>query len=129
MAARFGQARLGTFQPMKSVLTGGVTLAIGSDGPLNPGLNLMLATTHPTNAREALSREEALRAYTWGSAYAQFAEQEKGTIAPGMLADVAILSQDILAVPPDALPATVAVTTIVGGKVVHERSPSAGNGR
>lgn len=120
-ANRYGQARLATFQPMKSVLAGGVPVAIGSDGTLSPGVNLMFAITHPTNPKEALSREEAVRAYTWGSAYAEFAEQEKGAIAPGALADLAILSQDIFAVPPDALPTTVAVTTIVGGKVVHER--------
>ncbi len=120
MTARLGAERAATLQPFKSVLAAGVPVAIGSDGPLNPGLNLMLATTHPVNPKEALSREEAVRAYTWGSAFAQFAEQEKGSIAPGMLADVAILSQDIFTVPPEALPATVAVTTIVGGKVVHE---------
>jgi len=117
---RFGEARASAMQPLKSVLAAGIPVAIGSDGPMNPGLNVMFATTHPNNPKEALSREEAVRAYTWGSAYAQFAEQEKGTIAPGMLADVAILSQDIFTVAPDALPATTAVTTVVGGRVVHE---------
>ena len=118
---RFGAARMARAQLMKSVLAAGVPLAIGSDGPLNPGLNLMLATMHPNNPKEALSREEAVSAYTAGSAYAESAEHEKGTIAPKMLADVAILSQDIFTVPPDALPATTAVMTIAGGKVVHEK--------
>jgi predicted amidohydrolase YtcJ len=118
--SRLGQARAAVIQPLKSVVAAGVPLAIGSDGPMNAGLNLMFAITHPNNPKEALSREDAVRAYTWGSAYAQFAEQEKGTLAAGMLADLAILSQDIFSVPPDALPGTTAVTTIVGGRVVHE---------
>ncbi len=118
--ARFGPARAATVQPLRSLLEAGVPLAIGSDGPLNPGLNLMLATLHPNNPKEALTREQALRAYTHGSAYAEFAEQEKGTIAPNMLADIAILSQDIFTAPPDSLAATTAVVTIVGGKVVFE---------
>ena len=119
--SRLGAARAATLQPMKSIAAAGIPVAIGSDGPLNPGVNVMFATTHPGNPREALSREEAVRAYTWGSAYAEFAEQEKGTIAPGMLADVAVLSQDIFAVPPDALPETKAVVTIVGGRVVYDK--------
>ncbi|MGE5813246.1 MAG: amidohydrolase [Acidobacteriota bacterium] len=118
--ARLGQARAAIIQPMKSLVSAGIPLAIGSDGPLNTGMNLMFAVTHPDDNKEALSREEAMRAYTWGSAYAQFADQEKGTLAPGMLADVAILSQDVFTVPPDALPNTTALTTIVGGKVVYE---------
>jgi len=118
--ARLGQARAVLMQPLKSVLAAGIPVAIGSDGPMNTGVNLMFAITHPDNPKEALSREEAVRAYTWGSAYAEFAEQEKGTIAPGMLADVAILAQDVFTVFPDVLPGTTAVTTIVGGKVVHE---------
>ena len=58
--------------------------------------------------------------YTRGSAYAEFAEREKGTLAPGMLADVAVLSQDIFTVPPPALPATRSVLTIVGGQIVWD---------
>jgi predicted amidohydrolase YtcJ len=120
LKTRFGAERMTTAQPLKSLLAAGIPLAIGSDGPLSPGLNIMLATTHPNNPAEALSREEAVRAYTYGSAYAEFAEQEKGTIAPKMLADLAILSQDIFTAPPESLADTTAVITIAGGKVVHE---------
>ena len=57
---------------------------------------------------------------TRGSAFAEFAEREKGTLAPGMLADIAVLSQDIFTVPARALPGTTSVLTIVGGKIVRD---------
>jgi predicted amidohydrolase YtcJ len=99
-------------------------VALGSDGPLNPFLNVMFASINANNPAESMTREQALAAYTHGSAFAAFQEKEKGTIAAGMLADLAVLSQDILTVPPDALPATTSVLTIVGGRVVHEQKPS-----
>jgi hypothetical protein len=71
-------------------------------------------------ADEAVSREEAVRIYTRGSAYLERAEREKGTLAPGMLADLAVLSQDIFTVRPASLPATRSVLTIVGGEVVYD---------
>jgi alkylation response protein AidB-like acyl-CoA dehydrogenase len=58
----------------------------------------MMATPHPFNPGEAISREQAVRAYTWGSAYAEFAEREKGALAAGMLVDLAVLSPDIFTV-------------------------------
>jgi hypothetical protein len=123
---RFGRIPA-TFQQSRSVLAAGVPIAFGSDGPRSPFLNLMFAVTHPTRPDEALTREQAVVAYTRGSAYAEFAEREKGSIAPGMLADLAVLSQDIFTVPVQALPATTSVLTLVGGAVVHDeltRSPS-----
>lgn len=98
----------------------GVPLAYGSDGePGNPWWELSWQTT-PQDGGAALSREEALRAYTRGSAYAEFAEHEKGTLAPGMLADLAVLSQDVFAVPTEALPGTTSVLTLVGGRVAYD---------
>jgi predicted amidohydrolase YtcJ len=117
---RWGAERVARAQAVKSALEAGVPLAIGSDGPINPFLNLRLAVEHPNNPSEALTLDQAVRAYTAGSAFAEFAEKEKGTIAPGMLADLAILSQDIFAAPPDALDRTTSVVTIVGGRVVHD---------
>ena len=93
---------------------------MGSDGLLNPFLNILFATIHPVNPAEAISREEAVIAYTRGSAFAEFAEKEKGTLAPGMLADLAVLSQDIFTIPVDQLPATGSVMTLVGGRIVHD---------
>jgi predicted amidohydrolase YtcJ len=69
---------------------------------------------------EAISREEAVDAYTRGGAYAEMMENEKGTIAPGKLADLAVLSQDIFRVSPDRLPDTASVMTVVDGKVVYD---------
>ena len=112
------------FQQLRSVLAAGVPLAFGSDGPRSPFLNLMFAVTHPTHPGEALTREQAVAAYTRGSAYAEFAEREKGTLAPGMLADLAVLSQDIFTVPARALPATTSVLTLVGGAILHDELTS-----
>jgi len=107
----------GGYMPLKSLLKAGVPIAIGSDGPANPGLNIMLATTLPGNSAEAITREEAVEAYTRGSAYAEMMENDKGTLATGKLADLAILSQDIFQVSADRLPATVSNMTIIDGKI------------
>jgi predicted amidohydrolase YtcJ len=118
--ARLGPDRVRQYQPLRSLLAAGIPLALGSDGPVNPFLNLMFAITHPNNPAEAIPREAAVIAYTHGSAYAEFAEHDKGRLAPGQLADLAVLSQDIFTVDADALPATTSVLTVVGGRVVHD---------
>jgi predicted amidohydrolase YtcJ len=79
-----------------------------------------VAVLAAANPAEALTREQAVSAYTRGSAFAEFQEHEKGTPAPGMLADLAVLSQDIFTAPVEALPRTTSILTILGGKVVHE---------
>jgi predicted amidohydrolase YtcJ len=109
-------------QPLRSLLEAGIHVAIGSDGAMNPFLNIMFAVTHPANPREALSRDQALQAYTLGAAFAEFSEQQKGSISAGKLADVAVLSQDPLAAPISALPSLHSVLTIVGGRIVHEEA-------
>jgi predicted amidohydrolase YtcJ len=118
IAERFGSDT--PFYPLRSLLETGIPLAIGSDGPMNPYLNLMFAALHPVHPAEALTREQAVTAYTRGSAFAEFEEGEKGTISVGKLADIAVPSQDIFAVPLDALPATESVLTLVGGKIVYD---------
>jgi predicted amidohydrolase YtcJ len=118
--ARLGKERLAWAQPMKALLANGIPLAIGSDGPMNPFLNIMAASTHPTNPKEALTREQAVSAYTAGSAFAEFQEKDKGQLAVGMLADLAVLSADLFTVPVDQMEAIRSVMTMLGGRVVHE---------
>lgn len=103
---------------VKSILRAGIPFALGSDGPLNPFQNIMFATMNPTNPTEALTVDDALAAYTQGAAYAEMRESEKGRLARGMLADLAILSQDIFSAPTAELPGTTSVLTVVGGRIV-----------
>lgn len=109
-------------QPMRSLLAAGIPLALSSDedGESNPFLEIMLATSHPNHPSEAITREQAVIAYTLTAAYAEFAETEKGSLEPGKFADLAVLSQDIFAVPSDDLPKTVSLLTMVGGKVIYD---------
>jgi predicted amidohydrolase YtcJ len=113
-------------QPMQSLLAAGIPLVLSSDedGPSNPFLEIMLAIKHPNHPSEAISRKQAVIAYTLTAAYAEFAEKEKGSLAPGKLADLAVLSQDIFTVPVDDLPKTVSVMTMVGGKVIYDARPA-----
>jgi predicted amidohydrolase YtcJ len=123
MAARYGASRTATVEPIKSIVAAGIPLALGGDGPLNPFLNMMFAIAHPNNPSEALTREQVVTAYTTGSAYAEFAEREKGQLKAGMLADVAVLSQDIFTVAADKLPATTSVFTMADGKISLTKLP------
>jgi predicted amidohydrolase YtcJ len=117
MKARYGGAHT---QRLKSLVAAGIPVALGSDGPMNPYLNMMFAGMHADNPAEAIAAEDAVRLYTRGSAYAEFAENDKGTLQPGMLADLALLSQDIFQSPPDALPKTESLLTMIGGRIVRE---------
>lgn len=110
----------GRFMRAKSLLAIPIRVALGSDGPLNPYLNILLATNRPDLPSEALSREEAVAAYTLGSAFAEKAD-DKGVLAPGKLADLAVLSQDIFKCSPEQLLNTVSILTIINGKVVLDQ--------
>ena len=114
------QPRLET-APVRAWLEAGLPVAYGSDMARNPFYHMMLAVTKPAAPGQAISREAAVTMLTLGPAYAEFAEHEKGTLAPGMLADLAVLSQDIFTVPPGALSSTTSVLTMVGGRVVRDQ--------
>ena len=129
---RIGAKRARTSCAWRSMLDAGARLAFGSDwpvAPLSPILGIYAAVTrstlggkHPQGwiPEERLTVEEALRAYTAGSAYAAFEEADKGTISPGKLADLAVMSEDIFAIPPERIQDATVRMTIVGGKIVFE---------
>ena len=130
---RIGPERIKTTYAFRTFLDRGIRLALGTDwnvAPLNPMLTLYAATTratldgaHPNGwvPEQKISVEEALTAYTAGSAYAEFQEQQKGTLARGMLADLVLLSDDILAIPPARIKDISVTLTMVGGKIVYQR--------
>lgn len=70
---------------------------------------------------QRMSREEALKSYTLNAAYSGFEENSKGSLTPGKLADITVLSKDILTLPEDEIPTTVVKYTIVGGKVMFQK--------
>jgi predicted amidohydrolase YtcJ len=132
---RIGPERIKTTYAFKTLIDKGVRLAFGTDwnvAPLNPLLGLYAATTratldgkHPDGwvPEQKISIEQAVIAYTSGSAFAEFQEGDKGTLARGKLADLVILSDDIFSIPPVQLKDVRVLTTVVGGRVVHQRQP------
>jgi predicted amidohydrolase YtcJ len=106
--------------PWRTWLSRGIPLAYGSDQMPNPFEVLLLATIAPNRPGEAISREEAVGLMTRGSAYAEFAERDKGMLSPGMWADLTVLSQDIFVCPNEALTGTESVLTMIGGRVAYD---------
>ncbi|MEJ7828399.1 MAG: amidohydrolase family protein [Segetibacter sp.] len=106
---------------LRSLYDNGVMIGISPDGTTNPFFDIMMCTTMQSDSAENLTREQAVIAYTKNNAYAEFKEKEKGTLMPGMLADLAVLSQDIFTIPPQQLPATKSVLTIIDGKIVYQQ--------
>jgi predicted amidohydrolase YtcJ len=127
---RLGDQRARYSYAWRSFLDHGVTLAFGTDwpvAPLNPMLGIYAAVTRATldgrNAdgwvpEEKITLSEAVEAYTMGSACAEFQEHEKGSITPGKLADMVVLSDDIFHIKPEAIRNVKVETAIVGGKAV-----------
>jgi hypothetical protein len=129
---RIGHERARSSYAWKSMLDAGAVLAFGSDwpvAPLDPLSGIAAAVTRATLdghnpggwfPEQRLTVEEALRAYTQGSAYAAFEEKDKGTISPGKLADLVVLSEDLLRIPPERIKDVRVEITIVGGRVVYK---------
>ncbi len=130
---RIGAERCRTTYAFRSLLDAGVVLAFGSDwtvAPLNPLTGIYAAVTrrtldgkHPNGwfPEQKITLEEALTAYTVGSAYAEFAENTKGTLTPGKLADLVVLDADLFAIPAEAIAEVQVRFTVVGGRVVYRR--------
>ncbi|MDW8308341.1 MAG: amidohydrolase family protein, partial [Verrucomicrobiales bacterium] len=129
---RIGPARSRYTYAFRSLLDAGATLAFGSDwtvAPLNPMEGLKAAVTrqtldgkHPDGwvPEEKITLEEAIRAYTVGSAYAEFQEHLKGTLTPGKLADLVLLDRDIFRINPTELDRVKVWLTVVDGNIVWE---------
>jgi predicted amidohydrolase YtcJ len=127
---RLGPKRAATSYAWAEFLKKGVTLAFGTDYPVEPVTpfrGLYAAVTRKSEdgkkeyfPEEKLTMEQAIAAYTTGSAFAEFAEKEKGTLAPGMLADFVVLDRDVTAVAPEKVLGTKVLRTVVGGETVHE---------
>jgi predicted amidohydrolase YtcJ len=118
--------------PWRSILLSGAHISFGTDWPvvpLDPAASLHVAVTRQTRAGEPaggwlpdqrLTLAEALAAWTFGGAYAEHAEDQKGTLAAGMLADIAVLDRDVTAAAASQVGEVKVGATIVGGRVVYE---------
>jgi len=132
-AKRLDAERLKGTYAFKSLLDAGVTLAFGSDwfvAPMEPLMGIYAAATRRTLdgknpggwiPEQKITVAQAVRAYTWGSAYASFDEKVKGTLVPGYLADFVVLSRDIFAIDPVEIERTKVDITVFDGRVVFER--------
>ncbi|HVP36873.1 MAG TPA: amidohydrolase [Terriglobales bacterium] len=124
---RLGEERMKVAYPFKSLLDSGAILAFGTDWPvesLNPMLGIYSAVTrgvdtHGHASLQNLTMEQAVKAYTIGSAYAEFQERKKGSLEIGKLADIVVLSKDIFSIPLEDIPEVDVEMTVLGGKVVY----------
>lgn len=135
---RIGRERSKGVYAFKSIQASGAILSFGTDWPgtsaseypINPMLGLYAAVTRQTITgnpqggwfpRERISIQDALRAYTYNTAYANFEEKIKGSIEVGKLADLTVLSKNLLRSPPKELLTTDVVLTIVNGQIVYQK--------
>lgn len=112
--------------PYRLILNSGARMSAGSDGgPFSPWISIYHMTTgltsygDPILADQAITRMEALRAWTLGSAWDAHSEDDLGSIEPGKLADIIVLSDDYLTVPDEALRGLKSVLTLIGGEIVY----------
>jgi hypothetical protein len=127
---RLGAKRAATSYAWLAFLNKGVGLAFGTDYPVEPvtpfrGLYAAVTRKSENGKQEyfneqRLTIDQAIAAYTQGSAFAEFAEKEKGKLAPGMLADFVVLDRDPTASSPEKILATKVLRTVVGAKTVYE---------
>jgi predicted amidohydrolase YtcJ len=128
-----GAERARTSYALRSLIDSGARVALGSDwyvAPANPIDGIYAAVTRRTLdggntggwvPEEKITVEQALRGYTYEGAYASFEENVKGTLKPGMLADMVLIDRDLTAIPPEAIRDAKVLKTIVGGRIVYSR--------
>ena len=121
-------ARLSTNNALRTPMNYGLLMALGSDArPIDPLLGLYGATTRRGRSgevyapNERLTMAEAIAGYTRNGAYLTFEERVKGTLVPGMLADLVVLSENLLTIDPLRTMEVVVDLTVIGGRVVYER--------
>jgi predicted amidohydrolase YtcJ len=114
----------------RKLIDSGAVICSGTDVPvenINPIANFYAAVTRKTKdgsvfyGDQRMTREEALRSYTLNGAYASFEEDIKGSLTPGKLADITVLSKDIITIPDYEILSTAVLYTIVGGKVLYRK--------
>jgi len=128
--SRLGPKRAAHSYAWAEVLARGASLAFGTDYPVEPvtpfrGLYAAITRQNEKGTEsyypgQKLTIEQAIAAYTTGSAFAEFAEKQKGTLQPAMLADFVVLDRDVTSVPPPKILDTKVLRTVVGGKTVYE---------
>lgn len=128
--SRLGPKRAEHSYTWAEFLKRGVPLAFGTDypvEPITPFRGLYAAITRKSEdgkteyfPEQKISMDQAIAAYTTGSAFAEFAEKEKGLIVPGMLADLVVLDRDVTAASPQQLLGTKVLRTVVGGTTVYQ---------
>jgi predicted amidohydrolase YtcJ len=131
---RIGPERIKTTYAFRTLLDSDAPLAFGSDWPvasLDPLLGIFAAVTRRTSdgknpdgwvPAQKTTLGEALHAYTAGNAWAVFADQQWGTLAPGRFADVVVLDHNLFTMAAESLATARVSATIVGGKVVYRKS-------
>jgi len=127
---RLGAKRAATSYAWRSFLNSKVGLAFGTDYPVEPvtpfrGLYAAITRKSENGKQEyfpdqRLTIDQAIAAYTQGSAFAEFEEKEKGRLVPGMLADFVVLDRDLTASSPEKILGAKVLRTVVGGKTVYE---------
>jgi predicted amidohydrolase YtcJ len=133
---RLGEERARiTSQPWRDLINTGALITNGTDVPVEPidpiacyyaSVSRMMINGKRFVPEQALTREEALTAYTLNNAIAAFEEDIKGTLTPGKYADLVVLSQDLLTVEEERIPQTTVDMTIVGGQLRYRREPDGG---
>jgi hypothetical protein len=130
--SRLGKERLAGAYAWQTLLKSGAIICGGSDAPVERGepmIEFYAAVTRKSvkgesgdgwHPEQAVSRDEALKMFTASAAYAAFEEKDKGSIEPGKLADLTVLSADIMKIPEPEILKTTCAMTMIGGEIVYE---------